>query len=134
MRPRSLAGYARLNQVAKHWDVRVSTAKALLDARGVRGIRRRGRLYYLWYQIWRLEGAQAVPPEDYERFREPLLDKHYLVNEFGLSERTARRWLAEGELPAIRLADRIVRLREVDLERHLQALAEESVAAERPGH
>ena len=114
--PAPLAGMARLSEIARHWKVSPATAKAILRAAGIKRLPR-GRGFYAWASIWRLEGAGQVEPADFEAYREALLDKKALAGRYGISERTARRWLAENQVPAIRLSPRILRARRIDLDR-----------------
>ena len=117
MNKSALAGFAPLTTLGEHWQVTSQTAAALLAERSVRTIRRSGRIYVSWLDIWRLEGISAPRPDDYDRLREPLLRRRDAAARYGISERTALRWMANGELPVIRLSPRILRLRESDLDR-----------------
>ena len=117
MNKSALAGFAPLATLGEHWQVRSQTAAALLAERSVRSIRRSGRIYVAWQDIWRLEGILAPDPDDYDRLREPLLRRRDVEARYGISERTALRWMSSGELPVIRLSPRILRLRESELDR-----------------
>ena len=122
--PTPLAGMATLSAIARHWKVSPATAKTILAAAAIAPLRR-GRGYYSWSSIWRLEGSAKVEPADFEAHREPLLDKQALAERYGISERTARRWLAEDQVRAIRLSARVLRARRVDLDRADDALLDE---------
>lgn len=113
----SLAGFATLAALGEHWQLRSQTIRPLLAERSPRVIRRSGRIYVSWLEIWRLEGVPAPRPDDYDRLREPLLRRRDVATRYGVSQRTALRWMSSGELPTIRLAPRILRLRESDLDR-----------------
>jgi hypothetical protein len=103
--------------IARHWAVSSATAAAILERHGARPLRR-GRGYYHWRDVWRVEGHTApVPPEQHDAMTAPLLDKAGIMARYGVKERTARRWLADGTLPAIRLGERILRARASDLDR-----------------
>lgn len=109
-------GYAALSVVATHWRVSPETARKLIRAVGIRTIRRRGRRYVAWRDVWALEGANEVPEHLWSAYQAPLFDRTDLAAHYGLSERTARRWLEHGTVPAIRLSDRIVRVRPIDVD------------------
>jgi predicted DNA-binding transcriptional regulator AlpA len=117
MKNSALAGFAPLAVLGEHWQVQPQTAGSLLVERSVRIIRRSGRIYVSWLHIWRLEGIPAPNPDDYDHLREPLLRRRDVEARYGISERTALRWMSSGELPVIRLSPRILRLRESDLDR-----------------
>nr|DAL64989.1 MAG TPA_asm: helix-turn-helix domain protein [Caudoviricetes sp.] len=44
-----------------------------------------------------------------------------LAEELGVSDRTVRRWIAEGRLKAIRLSERVIRIEPAEVERFLAA-------------
>ena len=117
MNKSALAGFAPLTTLGEHWQVTSQTAAALLAERSVRTIRRSGRIYVAWLDIWRLEGLTAPSPEDFDHLRRPLLRRRDVEARYGISERTALRWMSSGELPVIRLSPRILRLRESELDR-----------------
>jgi len=73
-----LAGMALLSEIATHWKVSPATAKAILGAAGLKPLPR-GRGFYAWASIWRLEGAGQVEPADFEAYREALLNKKALA-------------------------------------------------------
>jgi predicted DNA-binding transcriptional regulator AlpA len=113
----TLAGYAPLATICRHWKVTSGTARSLLAPSGVRIIRRSGRGFVSWLDIWRLEGLSAPLSEDFDSLRKPLLRRDDVAARYGISQRTALRWMSKGELPTIRLSPRILRLRESDLDR-----------------
>ena len=117
MKNLTLAGYAPLATICAHWQVTSQTARLLLAPSGVRIIRRSGRGYVSWLDIWRLEGLSAPRPEDFESLRQPLLQRQDIESRYGISGRTASRWLASRILPAIRLSPHVVRVRESELDR-----------------
>lgn len=49
-----------------------------------------------------------------------LLDVRGVRAETGVSDRTVRRWIADGRLPAVKVAGRLLRIRRADLEALLQ--------------
>ena len=111
------AGFAPLVAVAAHWRVDTATARTILDAAGVRPLLRKRRRLYAWTDVWRLEGAGDVAPDDFAAFQAPLLTKYDSAERYGLIKRTARRWLAKKTVPAIRLSERVLRARAVTLDR-----------------
>lgn len=108
-------GFAPLVKIATHWRVAPDTARTILTAGGVKTVVRRGRPYYAWRDVWRLEGACSVPEQLWDAFYQPLLDRAAIQARYSISERTARRYLA-ADPAAIRLTDRIVRIRAANLE------------------
>jgi transcriptional regulator with XRE-family HTH domain len=122
------AGFTPLVSVAAHWRVDTATARTILDAAGVRPLLRKRRRLYAWTDIWRLEGAGDVAPDDVDAFQAPLLTKRDIAERYGLSERTARRWLTEETVPAIRLSERVLRARAITLDRDDDGLAASSPA------
>lgn len=44
-----------------------------------------------------------------------LLSVGEISNETGISESTIRNWIAQGKLPAVRIGERIIRIRLADL-------------------
>ncbi|NIA70357.1 helix-turn-helix domain-containing protein [Pelagibius litoralis] len=117
MKNLTLAGYAPLATICAHWRVTSGTARSLLAPRSVRIIRRSGRAFVSWLDIWRLEGLLAPPLEAFDALRKPLLRREEVAARYGIGQRTALRWMSNGELPTIRLSPRILRLRESDLDR-----------------
>jgi len=109
-------GHARLTAIAAHWRVSPDTARKILHNGGVRTFRRRGRRYVAWRDVWAIEGCDDVPEKMWPAYKAPLLDRADLQDHYGLSARTARRWLEHGELPVVRLSDRIVRVRPIDVD------------------
>jgi hypothetical protein len=109
-------GYAPLSAIAAHWRVSADTARKLIGATDVQTIRRRGRCFVAWRDVWALEGARDVPEDLWSAYKASMLTRTDLQEHYGLSARTARRWLENGELPTIRLSDRIVRVRPVDVD------------------
>ena len=117
MKTPALAGFAPLAALSEHWQVRSQTAGSLLAERLVRVIRRSGRIYVSWLDIWRLEGISVPRPDDYDGLRKPLLRPEEVATRYGISQRTVLRWMSNGELPTIRLSPRILRVRESELDR-----------------
>ena len=117
MKTPALAGYAHLAALSEHWQVRSQAAGSLLAERSVRVIRRSGRIYVSWLDIWQLEGISLPHPDDYNHLRKPLLRREEVAARYGISQRTARRWMSNGELPTIHLSPRILRVRESELDR-----------------
>jgi predicted DNA-binding transcriptional regulator AlpA len=117
MKNPALAGYAHLAALGEHWQVRSQTAGSLLAERSVRVIRRSGRIYASWLDIWQLEGVSMPYPDDYDCLRKPLLRREKVAARYGISQRSACRWMSNGELPTVRLSPRILRVRERDLDR-----------------
>ena len=72
---------------------------------------------FRWQDVWRLEGAMYVPPRYYKMYKAPLVLPQELVEHdpAGRSERTLRRYAAEGRLPVITLAPTLRRFREAEL-------------------
>ncbi len=100
--------------IAAHWRVRTETARRVLAAHGVPTIVREGRRYAAWADVLTIEG---VPGDTSDiPVREPLLTRDDVAERYGVSPRTARRWLSLGHLPAIRLGPRILRARRADLD------------------
>jgi len=105
---------APLSAVAAHWRVRTETARRILAAHGVPTIVRGGRRYAAWTDVLTIEGVSGDARE--MAVREPLLTRDDVAERYGVSPRTARRWLGLGHLPAIRLGPRILRARRADLD------------------
>jgi hypothetical protein len=63
-----------------------------------------------------MEGSGNVPEDLWPAYKAAMLTRTDLEEHYGLSPRTARRWLEHGEMPAIRLSDRILRVRPIDVD------------------
>jgi len=117
-------GYATVGEVAAHWRVTRETANRILHERRASTIRRRGRRYVAWRDVWLVEGAARVTEDVFSDYREPLFTTSDVAERYGVSERTARRWMEDGDVPAIRLGERILRVRPRDLDAQDEALEE----------
>jgi hypothetical protein len=63
-----------------------------------------------------MEGASDVPEDLWPAYKAAMLTRTDLEEHYGLSARTARRWLEYGEVPAIRLSGRVLRVRPIDVD------------------
>lgn len=129
MKTPALAGFAPLPTIARHWRVTPETARLILPLFSVRVMRRGGRAHVSWLDIWRIEGLLDPDPALFEELRLPLLTRDDVADRYGVSKRTARRWMSSGEVPTIRLSPRILRVREGDLDRSDAACLGEDVMA-----
>lgn len=115
------AGAATVSELARHWAVSAGTARAIVAEAGLTPVGA-GRRRYMWFDVWRLEGAPFVPPAEWPDYRAPLLRVPDLVHHdaYGRAARTLRRHVAAGRIPSIRLSAgvRRIRPREFELAQH----------------
>lgn len=104
----------RLAAVARRWQVKPATAAQILLEAGVPRLAR-GRAIYAWTDIARVERARATRPTTASTPPTPLLTTEEVAARCGVSARTVRRWIDRGELPAIRLTERLLRVEADDV-------------------
>lgn len=104
----------QLAAVACRWRVKAATAAQILREAGVSRLAR-GRATYAWTDIARLERACATRPTTASTPTTTLLTTEEVAERCGVSARTVRRWIDRGELPAVRLSARLVRVEPDDV-------------------
>jgi len=104
----------QLAAVARRWRVKPATAAQTLREAGVARLRR-GRATYAWADVARLERARATRPAATSEPPTALLTTEDVAARCGVSARTVRRWIDRGELPAVRLSERLVRVEPADV-------------------
>lgn len=104
----------QLGAVARRWRVKPATAARILREAGV-ARSRRGRATYAWADVARFEHGRATRSTATRMPPTTLLTTDEVAERCGVSARTVRRWIDRGELPAIRLTERLVRVEPSDV-------------------
>lgn len=130
---RKNAGIASLTEAARHWQTTPETAKAILEARGIRDTGLRARPSYRWKDIWRVEGSPDVPEALWDEYREPLLTPDDLGGIMPEKDaRTIRRELEAARWPVIQLSERVRRVRARDLAHEMEVRAGNRAVRRKP--
>lgn len=100
----SSSSSATVSEIARHLGLSEDTTRELLKRAGFAPVSSQP-LRYRWTDVWALEGAEHVDPDEEEDFRRPLLNVAEVRRRFlpHLTARAIRARATKGQLPGIKL-------------------------------
>lgn len=109
-------GVLSTQQLSLHWRVSDSTVRQLILIHGIARVPIPGPARWSWRSVWRSEGHAQVPRALWGRYRKPLLTSAEAAAALSTSVRALRAHVERGDLQAVRLGPRILRVTPVALE------------------
>ena len=103
-------------QASLHWRVSDSTVRQLILIHGIARVPISGPARWSWRSVWRAEGHAQIPRALRSRYRKPLLTSAEAAAALSTSVRALRARVERGDLQAVRLGPRILRVTPVALE------------------